>query len=160
MRGGGVSRSCHLTRILFLFLASNAATALLAQARPDLSGVWKLRTTRARYSEIWTVKQTARDIRIRMDIKDDRLGDRVLDFEAPFDGEKHNQTVIGTLASVTASFDGNALFLEIERQARPDLLLHTRRRLRLAVGGKRLESLTKQYSPPPVAKREEVFDRQ
>ena len=160
MRAGCISRSCHLTRIFFLLLAGNAAAALLAQARPDLSSVWKLRSTRARYSEIWTVKQTARDIRIRMDIKDDQLGDRVLDFEAPLDGTERKQTVIGTPASVTASWDGNALFLEIERQARPDLLLHTRRRLQLAGGGKRLESRTTQYSPPPVAKREEVFDRQ
>jgi len=160
MRGGCISRSCHLTRILFLFLAGDAAAALLAQARPDPSGVWKLRSTRARYSEIWTVKQTARDIRIRMDIKDDQLGDRVLDFEAPLDGTERKQTVIGTPATVTASWDGNAFFLEIERQARPDLLLHTRRRLQLAAGGKRLESRTTQYSPPPVVKREEVFDRQ
>jgi hypothetical protein len=68
--------------------------------------------------------------------------------------------VIGTPASVSASWDGSALFLDIERRARPDLLLHTRRRLQLAGGGKRLESRTTQYSPPPVAKREEVFDRQ
>jgi hypothetical protein len=149
-----------LTRIFFLFLAGNAAAVLLAQARPDLSGVWKLRSTQARYSEIWTIKQTARDIRIRMDIKDDQLGNRVLDFEAPVDGEEHKQTVIGTPANVTASWDGNALFLEIKRQARPDLLLHTRRRMRLAGEGKRLESRTTQYSPPPVAKREEVFDRE
>ena len=149
-----------MTRIFCLFLAGDAAAALLAQARPDISGVWKLQSTRARYSEIWTVKQTVRDIRIRMDIKDDHLGDRVLDFEAPLDGTERKQTVIGTLASVTASWDGNALFLEIERQARPDLLLHTRRRLQLAGGGKRLESLTTQYSPPPVVRREEVFDRQ
>jgi hypothetical protein len=39
-----------LTRILFLLLAGNAAAALLAQARPDLSGVWKLQSTRARLS--------------------------------------------------------------------------------------------------------------
>jgi len=149
-----------LTRIFFLFLAGTAAAGLLAQARPDLSGVWKLRSTRTRYSEVWTVKQTARAIRIRMDIKDAELGDRVLDFEAPFDGTERKQTVIGTPASVTASWDGNALFLEIERQARPDLLLHTRRRLQLAGGGKRLESRTTQYSPPPVVKREEAFDRQ
>jgi hypothetical protein len=149
-----------MVRILFLFLAGNAVAALLAQARPDISGVWKLRSTRARYSEVWTIKQTARDIRIRMDIKDNQLGDRVLDFEAPLDGKEHKQTVIGTPASVSASWDGNALFLEIERQARPDLLLHTRRRLRLAGGGKLLESRTTQYAPPPVTKREEVFDRQ
>jgi hypothetical protein len=99
MRTGCISRSCHLTRILFLLLAGNGATALLAQARPDLSGVWKLRSTRARYSEIWTVKQTDRDIRIRMDITDDQLGDRVLDFEASIDGEERKQTVIGTRAS-------------------------------------------------------------
>ena len=68
----------------------------------------------------------------------------MLDFEAPLDGTERKQTVIGTLASVTASWDGNALFLEIERQARPDLLLHTRRRLQLAGGGKRLESRTTQ----------------
>jgi hypothetical protein len=149
-----------LTRICFLFLAGSAAAALLAQARPDLSGVWKLRSTRTRYSEVWTVKQTARDIRIRMNITDDQLGDRVLDFEAPLDGKEHKQTVIGTPASVMASWDGNALFLEIKRQARPDLLLHTWRRLQLANGGKRLASRTTQYSPPPVAQREEVFDRQ
>jgi len=160
MRAGCMSQSCHLTGIFCLFLAGNAAAALLAQARPDLSGVWKLRSTRARYSEIWTVKQTTRDIRIRMDIKDDQLGDRVLDFEAPLDGTERKQTVIGTPATVTASWDGNAFFLEIERQARPDLLLHTRRRLQLAGGEKRLESRTTQYSPPPVVKREEVFDRQ
>jgi hypothetical protein len=68
--------------------------------------------------EVWTVKQTARDIRIRMDIKDDQLGDRVLDFEALLDGKEHKQTVIGTPASVSASFDGAALFLDIARQAR------------------------------------------
>jgi hypothetical protein len=160
MRTGCVPRSCHLTRIFFLLLAGNAAAALLAQPRPDLSGVWKLQSTRARYSEVWTVKQTAQDIRIRMDIKDDQLGDRVLDFEALLDGKEHKQTVIGTQASVSASFDGAALFLDIARQARPDLLLHTRRRLQLAGGGKRLESRATQYSPPPVVKREEVFDRQ
>jgi hypothetical protein len=102
-------------------LAGNAAAALLAQASPDLSGVWKLRSTRSRYSEIWTVKQTARAIRIRMDIKDDQLGDRVLDFEAPLDGTERKQAVIGTPASVSASWDGNGLFLDIERWARPDL---------------------------------------
>jgi hypothetical protein len=85
MRTSCISQSCHLTRILFLFLAGDAAAALLAQARPDLSGVWKLRSTRMGYSEIWTVKQTASDIHIRMDIKDDQLGDRVLDFEVPLD---------------------------------------------------------------------------
>jgi hypothetical protein len=159
MRTGCISRSSDLTRILFLFLAGNAAAALLAQTKPDLSGVWKLRSTRAHYSEVWTVKQTARDIRIRMDIKDNQLGDRVLDFEAPLDGMEHKQTVIGTPASVSASWDGNALFLEIKRQARPELLLHTRRRLQLAGGGKRLESRTT-HAPPPVTKREEVFDRQ
>ena len=47
-----------------------------------MSGVWKLQSTRARYSEVWTVKQTTGDIRIRMDITDDQLGDRVLDVEA------------------------------------------------------------------------------
>jgi len=56
--------------------------------------------------------------------------------------------------------EGNTLVLEIKRQARPDLLLYTRRRLHLAGEGKRLESRTTQYSPPPVAEREEVFDRQ
>jgi len=86
IRAGSIFRSNHLTRIFFLFLAGNLAAALSAQARPDLSGVWKLRSTRARYSEIWTIRQTARDIHIRMDIKDDRLGDRVMEFEAPFDG--------------------------------------------------------------------------
>jgi hypothetical protein len=149
-----------MARILFLFLVGNAVAALSAQTKPDLSGVWKLQSTRARYSEVWTVKQTARDIRIRMDIKGDQLGDRVLDFEALLDGKEHKQTVIGTPASVSASFDGSALFLDIARQASPDLLLHTRRRLQLAGGGKRLESRTTQYSPPPVVKREEVFDRQ
>ena len=155
-----ISGSSHLTRIFFLFLAGNLAAALFAQARPDLSGVWKLRSARTHYSEVWTIKQTARDIRIRMDIKDDRLGDRVLDFEAPLDGKERKQTVIGTPSSVMASFDGNALFLEIKRLARPDLLLHTRRLLQFANGGKRLESRTTQYSPPPVTRREEVFDRQ
>src|SRR5438094_290499 len=114
MRTGCVSRSCDLTRILFL--AGGAAAALLAQARPNISGVWKLRSTRTRYSGIWTVKQTARDVRIRMDIKDEQLGDRLLDFEAPLDGTERKQAVIGTPASVTASGDGNALFLEIKRQ--------------------------------------------
>jgi hypothetical protein len=160
MRTGCISRSCHLTRILFLFLAGNAATALLAQARPDLSGVWKLRSTRARYSEIWTVKQTDRDIRIRMDITDDQLGDRVLDFEAPLDGKEHKQTVIGTPANVTAACEGDTLLLEIKRQAGPGILLDTKRRMRLVGEGQRLESHTTQYSPPPVAEREEVFDRQ
>ena len=160
IRAGSIFRSNHLTRIFFLFLAGNLAAALSAQARPDLSDVWKLRSTRARYSEIWTIRQTARDIHIRMDIKDDRLGDRVMEFEAPFDGKEHKQTVIGTPASVTASWDGNSLFLEIKREARPDLLLHTRRRLQLANGGKRLASRTTQYSPPAAAQREEVFDRQ
>jgi hypothetical protein len=95
-----------------------------------------------------------------MDIKDALLGDRVMDFEAPLDGTERKQTVIGTTASVNASWDGKALFLEIKRQARPDLLLHTRRRLQLAGGRKRLESRTTQYSPAPVATREDVFDRQ
>src|SRR6266704_510667 len=101
MLTGCISRSCHLTRRRVLFLAGRAAAALLAQTRPDIAGVWKLRSTRARYSDIWTVKQTARDIRIRMDIKDDQLGDRVLDFEAPLDGTERKQTVIGTPATVT-----------------------------------------------------------
>lgn len=151
----GRQRSRFWLGVVCLILCTAAG-----QVKPDMSGVWKLRSSRARYSEVWTIKQTARDIRIRMDIKDDQLGDRMLDFEAPFDGTEHKQTVIGTPASVYASWDGNALFLEIKRQARPDLLLHTRRRLRLAGAGKRLESRTTQYSPPPVATREDVFDRQ
>jgi hypothetical protein len=159
-RPGCILRSSHLTRILFLLLAGNAAGALLAQARPDLSGVWKLQSTRARYSEVWTVKQTAGDIRIRMDITDDQLGDRVLDFEAPLDGKEHKQTVIGTPANVTAAWEDDTLFLEIKRQAGPGILLHTKRRMRLAGEGQRLESHTTQYSPPPVAERDEVFDRQ
>jgi hypothetical protein len=94
-----------------------------------------------------------------MDIMDDELGDRVLNFVAPLDGKEHKQTVIGTPASVTAAFEGDTLVLEIKRQARPDLLLHNRRRLRLADEGKRLESRTMQESPPPVGEREEVFHR-
>jgi hypothetical protein len=39
-----------------------------------------------------------------MDIKDDQLSDRVLDFEAPLDGTERKQTVIGTPATVTASW--------------------------------------------------------
>jgi hypothetical protein len=159
MHTGLISRSSHLTRILFLFLAGNAASVLLAQSSPDLSGVWKLRSTRARYSEVWTVKQTASDIRIRMDIEDDQLGDRVLDFEVPLDGKEHKQTVIGTPANVTAALEGDTLVLEVKRQAGP-ILLHTRRRMRLAGEGQRLESHATKYSPPPVAEREEVFDRQ
>jgi hypothetical protein len=95
-----------------------------------------------------------------MDITDDQLGDRVLDFEAPLDGKEHKQTVIGTPANVTAAWEGDTLFLEIKRQAGPGILLHTKRRMRLAGEGQRLESHTAQYSPPPVAEREEVFDRQ
>ncbi len=132
----------------------------MAQARPDLTGVWKLRTTRPRYVEVWTVKQTAHDIGIRMDITDDRLGDRVLNFQAPFDGRERKQTVIGTPASVKAAWDGDTLVLEIKRQARPDLLLHTGRRLRLVGGSKRIESRTIQHSPLPEIERDEVFDRQ
>src|SRR5260370_9827580 len=118
MRTCCMSPTWHLTQILFLFLAGDAAAALLAQASPDLSGVWKLRSTRARYSEVWTVKQTARDIRIRMDIKDDQLGDRVLDFAAPLTGTERKQTVIEPPASGSASCDGNAPFLDIQRQPR------------------------------------------
>jgi hypothetical protein len=146
--------------MLFLLLAGNAAAALLAQSGPDFTGAWKLRSTRARYSEVWTIKQTPSDIRIRMDIQDDQLGDRVLDVKAPLDGKEHKQTVIGTPASVTAAREGDKLFLEIKRQAGPGVLLHNRRRMRLAGEGQRLESHTTQYSPPPVAEREEVFDRQ
>jgi hypothetical protein len=107
-----------------------------------------------------SLKQTASDIRIRMDITDDELGNRVLDFEAPLNGRKRTQTVIGTPASVTANWEGDALVLEIKRLPRPDLLLHTRRRLRLAGDGKRIESRTRQYAPPPLAERADIFDRQ
>ncbi len=135
------------------------ATALVAQRRPDFTGTWKLRTPRPRYSEVWTIKQTDRDIGIRMDIVDDQLGDRVLDFRALLDRAEHKQTVIGTSASMRASWDGDVLVVEIKRQARLDLLLHNRRRLRLAGSGKRMESRTMQYSPPPAGERDEVFDR-
>lgn len=160
MRAGCESWYCRVVRMLVLILAGNMTTAVLAQQKPDLTGVWKLRTRREHYSEVWTVRQTTRDIRIRMDIRDDQLGDRVLDFEVPPDGNEHKQTVLGTPASVKAAWEGNTLVLEIKRQARPDLLLHTRRRLRLASDRKRIESSTMQYSPPPAAERMEVFDRQ
>jgi len=68
--------------------------------------------------------------------------------------------VIGTSASVTAAWERDTLVLEIKRMARPGVLLHNKRRVRLAGGGQRLQSHTTQYSPPPVAEREEVFDRQ
>jgi hypothetical protein len=106
------------------------------------------------------MKQTASDIRIRMDITDEELGNRVLDFAAPLNGKKRKQIVIGTPASVTATWEGDALVLEIKRQPRPDLLLHTRRRLRLTGDGKRIESRTRQYAPPPSAERADPFDRQ
>jgi len=137
------------------------AIALISHAAPpNLSGTWKLRTPRPNYSEIWTVKQTTSAIHIRMIIKDDQLGDRTLDYQALFDGEAHKQTVIGTPASVTAAKLGDALSLEIKRQARPDLLLHNKRLLRLSPDAKRIESQTTQYSPPPAGDRSEVFDRQ
>jgi len=155
-------RSRPLTLVLWLAvecLTASAAPPLVAQGRPDFTGTWKLRTPRPRYSEVWTIKQTDRDIGIRMDIVDDQLGDRTLDFRASLDGTERKQTVIGTSASVRASWDGDVLVVEIKRQARPDLLLHNRRWLRLAGGGKRMESRTMQYSPPPAAERDEVFDR-
>jgi hypothetical protein len=70
-----------------------------------------------------------------MDIVDDQLGDHRLDFRASLDGAERKQTVIGTPASVRASWDGDVLVVEIKRRARPDLLLHNRRWLQLAGGG-------------------------
>jgi len=153
-------RSRSLAVFLWLeCLAASAALTLVAQGRPDFTGTWKLRTPRPRYSEVWTIKQTNRDIGIRMDILDDQLGDRTLDFRASLDGTERKQTVIGTSASVRASWDGDVLVVERKRRARPDLLLHNRRWLRLAGGGKRIESRTMQYSPQPAGGRDEVFDR-
>jgi len=163
---GGMAKSHTPERSLAVFLwlaveclTASAAPVLVAQGRPDFTGTWKLRTSRPRYSEIWTIKQTDRDIGIRMDIVDDQLGDRRLDFKASLDGAERKQTVIGTPASVRASWDGDVLVVEIKRQARPDLLLHNRRWLQLAGDGKRMESRTMHYSPPPAAERDEVFDR-
>ena len=81
-------------------------------------------------------------------------------FQAPLNHKERKQTVIGTPTSVTALWEGETLVLEIKREARPDLLLHTRRRLQLAGEGKRIESRTVQYSPPPVAGRTDMFDRE
>ena len=159
MASGTVCRR-ELSRLVFLGAFGSTAVAAFGGETPDLTGVWKLRSIRPRYSEIWTVKQSAVDIRIHMDITDDQLGNRVLDFESGLDGKEHKQTVIGTPASISAVWDGAALKLEIKRQARPDLLLHNRRLLRLAGDGKRIESRTIQLSPPPSVERAEVFDRQ
>jgi hypothetical protein len=142
-----------------------AALALLTcvpvcgQGKPDFNGTWKLQTDRPRYSEIWTVKQTPKDIRIRMEIVDDKLGDRVMEYAAALDGKEHKQTIIGTPASVIAGWEGDALRLEIRRQARPDLLLHNRRLMRLSADKKRIESKIMQHSPPPPEERAEVFER-
>lgn len=129
----------ELGRLLLLWAIAGMLAALGGET-PDFTGVWKLRSTRPRYSETWTVKQSAADIHIRMNITDDQLGDRILDFECGLDGKECKQTVIGTPTTVSAVWDGAALMLEITRQARPDLLLHNRRLLRLAGGGKRIES--------------------
>jgi hypothetical protein len=130
-----------------------------AEQKPDFTGVWKLRTERPKYSEVWTVRQTDKEIRIRMNIIDDQLGDRVMDFAAPIDGKEHKQTVIGTQASVTAAWQGSDLRLEIRRQARPDLMLHNSRVLRLSSDRKQIESRLTQHSPPPRTERNEIFDR-
>lgn len=144
--------------ILGLLLLAVAPAA--ADSRPVFSGVWKLRSARANYSEIWRVTQSTNEIQIRMEIKDAQLGDRVLDFSAPLDGLERKQTVFGTPASVKAAWDGDVLVLEIRRQARPDLSLHNRRRLRLTGSGRKIESRTMQFSPAPGGEREEAFDRQ
>lgn len=144
---------------LFGLLVLTVASAR-AEKKPDFSGAWKLRSARANYSEIWRVTQSTNDIQIRMEIKDPQLGDRVLEFSAPLDGAERKQMVIGTPASVKAAWDGDVLVVEIRRQARPDLPLHNRRRLRLSRSGRRIESRTTQFSPAPGGEREEVFDRQ
>jgi hypothetical protein len=141
-------------------LAALLAVQLPAQQRPDFTGVWKLRTDRPRYSEIWNVTQTDREITIRMSIADDQLSDRVLIFTTEFDGKEHKQTVIGTPASVSASWADEGLRLSIQREARPGLLLHNRRVLLLSPDRKRIESKLVQESPPPRVERDEVFDRQ
>ena len=146
--------------VAVLGLLVSAVQPAPADSKPDFSGVWKLRSARANYSEIWTLKQSASEIQIRMEITDPQLGDRVLDFSAPLDGTERKQTVMGTPASMKASWDGDVLVIEIRRQARPDLRLHNRRRLRLAGGGRRIESRTMQFSPAPGGERAEVFDRQ
>ena len=150
----------RLAAPIVLTLATLFSTTLLSQSVPNFSGVWKLRTDRPNYSETWTVKQTAQNIQIHMEITGGQLGDRVLDFAADLDGKEHTQTVLGTEATVTAAFQGDALILEIKRQAKPDLLLHNRRLLRLADEKKRIESRTVVFSPPPFKAHTENFDRQ
>jgi hypothetical protein len=140
-------------------IALLTCSPVYGQEKPDFNGRWKLQTDRPRYSEIWTVTQTPRDIRIRMEIVDEKLGDRVMNYAAALDGKEHKQTIIGTAASVTAGWEGDALRLEIKRQARPDLLLHNRRLMRLSADKKRIETKMMQHSPPPPEERAEVFER-
>jgi hypothetical protein len=153
--------SLHVHSVPVLpILVAILSLQLPAQQKPDFTGVWKLRTERPGYSEVWTLKQTGRGINLRMNIIDDQLGDRILHFAAALDGKEHKQTVIGTQASVTAAWEDSGLRLEIKRQARPDLLLHNRRLLRLSSDKKRIDSRIRQESPPPPVERDEIFDRQ
>jgi hypothetical protein len=161
--GGRATRSysslrIHAIRVLPLVVVTLCLQAP-AEQKPDFTGAWKLRTERPGYSEVWTVKQTESEIRLSMNIVDDQLGDRVLTFTATLDGKEHRQTVIGTQASVIAGWEDSGLRLVIKRQARPDLLLHNRRLLRLSSDKKRIDSRLTQESPPPRVERDEIFER-
>ena len=59
-RSGGVALAIALLWAAWWGFFVTAAAVLTAQVRPDISGVWKLRSARARYSEVYDQAERAR----------------------------------------------------------------------------------------------------
>jgi len=148
-----------MKRILVITALTLAVSALvLSQAKPNFSGVWKLQSTQVR--EVLKIEHQEPSIHLIYDIEDN-AGKRTLDLRVMTDGKEHKQEVQGLPATLIAKWEGDALILEIKRQASFGLV-HNRRTMKLSNDGKIITAERINFSPDAeeISKWTETWQRQ
>lgn|SRR5262245_57596545 len=115
----------------------------LSQGKPDFSGMWKLQSTQV--TEVLKIEHQEPKIHMIYDIEDE-AGKRTLDLKVMTDGKEHKQEVQGLPATLIAKWEGDALILEIKRQA-PFGPIHNRRTMKLSKDGKVITAERINFSP-------------
>ncbi len=112
-----------------------AAAAVPGQTKPDLNGTWVRKASDSdRNRQYMVIEQKEDLIHVSYNI-DDPGGKRILDLRGRIDGQKHEQTVLGSPATLITRWEGNDFLFELIRRP-PDTYIHSFRRFRFAADQK------------------------
>jgi hypothetical protein len=133
-----------MKRNLVIAALTVAVTPLVpSQGKPNFSGVWKLQSTQV--TEVLKIEHQEPKIHMIYDIEDE-AGKRTLDLTVMTDGKEHKQEVQRLPATLIAKWEGDALILEIKRQA-PFGEIHNRRTMKLSKDDKVITAERINFSP-------------